>query len=156
MYYKIRNIFSGASEYYVPTQEDVANNTHLVCVVGSEQDAQQKVNELKQSYFEQEKERFTISKETVVGTDTTWSVIDEANDPEDYLYQVFNTFTGTYEKVTTKTAALARREELKQQLTTELGDFFEVATLSELPIPQSGLPEDRYGPTVGDIPVEVM
>jgi len=156
MYYKIRNIFNNVTEYYVADEATVTANPHLVCVIGSEQDAQQKVNELKQSYLEQEKERFTISKETVVGADTTWSVMDEVNDPEDYVYQVFNTFTGMYEKVNTKTAALVRRNELKQQLITELGDFFEVETLLELPVPRNGLPEDRYGPTVGDIPVEVM
>jgi hypothetical protein len=156
MYYQIRNIFTDKLEYYVADEATVIANPHLICVVGSEQDAQQKVSELKQNYLEQEKERFAVSKETVVGTDTTWSVMDEVNDPEEYLYQVFNTFTGMYEKVTTKTAALTRKEELKQQLITELGDFFEIATLAELPIPQSGLPEDRYGPTVGDIPVEVM
>jgi hypothetical protein len=156
MYYKINNILTTIPEYYVPTQEDVANNPHLVCIVGGEQDAQQKVNELKQSYLEQEKWRFTISKETVVGADTTWSTMDEVNDPEDYKYQVFNTLTGLYEQVTSKTTALARIEELKQQLISSLSDAFTVTTLSQLPILRTVLPENTFGPTVGDIPVEVL
>jgi hypothetical protein len=156
MYYKIRNIFNNVTEYYVADEATVSANPHLVCVIGSEQDAQQKVEELKQSYLEQEKERFSISKETVVGTNTTWSAMDEVNDPEDYTYKVFNMSTGIYENVATKTAALARRDELKQQLITSLGEIFTVTTLTELPVPKTNLSENTYGPTVGDIPVEVI
>lgn len=156
MYYKINNIFTTIPEYYVADEATVSANPHLVCVVGSEQNAQQKVEELKQQYLEQEKERFTIVKETVNGTNTVWSVMDEANDPEEYTYKIFNMFTGGYEEVTTKTAAMARREELKQQLITEAGEIFEVTTLTELPVPQSSLPPSVYGDTVGNIPVEII
>jgi hypothetical protein len=156
MYYKINNIFTTIPEYYVADEATVIANPHLVCVVGPEQDAQQKINRLKQEYLEQEKERFSISKETIAGADTIWSAIDEVNDPEEYTYKVFNTFTGMYEEVITKTVALARREELKQQLITEAGEIFTVTTLTELPVPKTSLSENTYGPTVGDIPVEII
>jgi hypothetical protein len=156
MNYKINNIFTTIPEYYVADEATVTANPHLVCVVGSEQNAQQRANELKQTYFEQEKERFSINKETVVGTNTTWSAIDEINDPENHVYHVFNAYTGNYEKVTTKTAALNRMEELKNQYIDEIKSMFEVTALTNMPVARSTLPENRYGPTVGDIPVEII
>lgn len=50
--------------------------------------------------------RFSICATFVNGNDTTWREIQEF-DPEDTICQVFDTFTGTYTQVNSKTEAYA-------------------------------------------------
>lgn len=71
-------------------------------------EADARLNVLKQAYLEKEAYRFTVSKEVVDGNNTTWTVADLANDPEEYTYHVFNTLTGQYE--TTGSLSLAKQK----------------------------------------------
>ena len=74
-----------------------------------------KVEELKTIVSISEDYRFTITKEIIIGTDTIWSSADLNNDPEDCIYQVFNTFTGQHEEYNSLSSAVSRKEELKLQ-----------------------------------------
>lgn len=84
-------------------------------------EARTKLAEIKIAVLIAEDYRFTVAKETVNGNDTTWSNADLDNDPEEYTYHVFNTFTGQHELISSLSAAKARRLELKEQFVTELG-----------------------------------
>ena len=84
-------------------------------------EAKTKLAEIKIAVLISEDYRFTIAKETVNGNDTTWSSADLDNDPEEYTYHVFNTFTGQHELASSLSAAKARRLELKEHFATELG-----------------------------------
>ena len=84
-------------------------------------EAKTKLAEIKIAVLIAEDYRFTIAKETVNGNDTTWSSADLDNDPEEYTYHVFNTFTGQHELISSLSAAKARRLELKEQFATNLG-----------------------------------
>ena len=84
-------------------------------------EARTKLAEIKVAVLVSEDYRFTVAKETVNGNDTTWSSADLDNDPEEYTYHVFNTFTGQHELITPLSAAKARRLELKEQFVTEIG-----------------------------------
>jgi hypothetical protein len=83
-------------------------------------EAKTKLTEIKAEVLALEDYRFTVAKETVNGNDTTWSNADLDNDPEHYTYQVFNTFTGQHELLTSLSSAKARRLELKEQFATNL------------------------------------
>jgi hypothetical protein len=84
-------------------------------------EAKTKLAEIKAGVLASEDYRFTVAKETVNGNDTTWSNADLDNDPEDYTYQVFNTFTGQHESLASLSLAKARHLELKEQFATSLG-----------------------------------
>jgi hypothetical protein len=84
-------------------------------------EARTKLAEIKVAVLVSEDYRFTVAKETVNGNDTTWSNADLDNDPEDYTYHVFNTFTGQHELLSSLSLAKARYLELKEQFATELG-----------------------------------
>ena len=79
-----------------------------------------KVEELKTIVSISEDYRFTITKEIINGTDTTWSSADLNNDPEDCIYQVFNTFIGRHEEYNSLSSAMLRKEELKLQFINSL------------------------------------
>jgi hypothetical protein len=83
-------------------------------------EAKIKLAEIKIEVLVSEDYRFTVAKETVNGNDTTWSSADLDNDPEDYTYKVFNTFTGQHESLASLSLAKARRLELKEQFATDL------------------------------------
>ena len=84
-------------------------------------EAKTKLAEIKIAVLIAEDYRFTVAKETVNGNDTTWSSADLDNDPEEYTYHVFNTFTGQHELISSLSAAKARRLELKEELATGIG-----------------------------------
>jgi hypothetical protein len=84
-------------------------------------EARTKLAEIKNAILISEDYRFTVAKETMNGNDTTWSNANLDNDPENYRYQVFNTFTGQHEALTSLSLAKARRLELKEQFATSLG-----------------------------------
>jgi hypothetical protein len=84
-------------------------------------EARTKLAEIKIAVLISEDYRFTVAKETINDNDTTWSSADLDNDPEEYTYHVFNTFTGQHELIISLSAAKARRLELKEQFVTELG-----------------------------------
>ena len=85
-----------------------------------------KVEELKTIVSISEDYRFTITKEIIIGTDTIWSSVDLNNDPEDCIYQVFNTFTGQHEEYNSLSSAVSRKEELKLQFINSLTFIREV------------------------------
>ena len=84
-------------------------------------EAKTKLAEIKIAVLIAEDYRFTVAKETINGNDTTWSSADLDNDPEEYTYHVFNTFTGQHELISSLSAAKARRLELKEELATGIG-----------------------------------
>jgi len=84
-------------------------------------EARTKLAEIKAAVLTSEDYRFTVAKETVNGNDTTWSSADLDNDSEEYIYQVFNTFTGQHESLASLSAAKARRLELKEEFATGIG-----------------------------------
>lgn len=84
-------------------------------------EAKSKLAEIKAEVLVLEDYRFTVAKETVNGNDTTWSSADLDNDPEEYTYHVFNTFTGQHELISSLSAAKARKLEIKEQFATDLG-----------------------------------
>lgn len=97
-------------------------------------EAKTKLAEIKIAVLISEDYRFTVAKETVNGNDTTWSNADLDNDPEEYTYHVFNTFTGQHELISSLSAAKARRLELKEQFATELGLNSEPQLKPEQPV----------------------
>jgi hypothetical protein len=82
-------------------------------------EATAKLAEIKAAVLTQEDYRFTVAKEVVNGNDTTWMNADLENDPEDYRYHVFNTFTGQHELFTSLSSAKARRLEIKEQFAND-------------------------------------
>jgi hypothetical protein len=82
-------------------------------------DTEEKASEIaaqnKAALLEREAYRFTIAKVVVSGPNTTWTNADFDNDPEETVYQVFNTLTGQHEEVATKTSAIARKDEIQQE-----------------------------------------
>ena len=95
-------------------------------------EAKTKLAEIKAEVLVLEDYRFTVAKETVNGNDTTWSSADLDNDPEEYTYHVFNTFTGQHELISSLSAAKARRLELKEELATGIGLNSEPRLKSEI------------------------
>lgn len=145
-YYMLRDYVSGELEFYVPDEATKAANTHLICVVGTEIDAQQRAEQLKTAYLESQAYRFTIAKEDVDGSNTVWRTADLTNDPEDGVYQVFNHAIGSYEAVNGLTNAVARLEQIKTDFINELN--LDPIVVSDLPPPRPS--------SVQNIPVEVM
>ena len=80
-----------------------------------------KLAEVRAAFIAQEAYRFAIAKEIVNGNDTTWLNADLDNDPENHVYNVFNTFTGQHERMTSLSAAKVRIAELKEKLLTDVG-----------------------------------
>ena len=97
-------------------------------------EAKTKLAEIKVEVLVSEDYRFTVAKETVNGNDTIWTSADLDNDPEDYVYKVFNTFTGQHESLASLSLAKARRLELKEQFATDLGLNGEPQLKPERPI----------------------
>lgn len=64
-------------------------------------------------YLVDEAHRFSVVKEVVNGGDVVWTPADLTTDSEELTYLVFNTVTGRHEKVDSKTAAVAKLEEVK-------------------------------------------
>ncbi len=142
-------------EYFVADEATKLANDHIFCVVGTQEDANAKSQQNKQDYLDKESYRFTIAKEVVDGSNTTWMNADLLNDSEEGTYQVFNQFTGLHESIDGLTNAINRMNELKQQFINQFN--WEVNTIQELPKKNIGnYSESIYGQTVGTIPVEVM
>lgn len=100
-------------------------------------DTQQAANEyaapLRAQYLEQESHRFSIVREVVNGSDAVWVAADLAVDPEDSVYFVFNTMTGSHEKTNSKTEAIDKLAQLKTEFLTFSGlDVKELTDLEAL------------------------
>jgi hypothetical protein len=86
----------------------------------SMEEAQAALEAMKVIFLDKESYRFTITKETTDGLNTTWSSADLANDPEEGTYFVFNQWSGQHEKTTSKAEAVAKIEQFKQRFISEL------------------------------------
>lgn len=104
MIYQIRNATNNGYDYV--ELEELANT---------------KLAENRDAYLKQEEYRFSVAKITVVGNNTTWDNADLENDLEDYVYQVFNQYTGVHEKVDSLSLAKVRRQELIDAFVVECG-----------------------------------
>lgn len=154
-YYVINNQITNRVEYFVDTEETKLANDHLVCIVGTQEDANLKVQQNKQEFLEQESHRFVIAKEVVDGNNTIWMNADLTADSEEGVYQVFNHATGQHEPIDGLINAINRMTQLKDEFINSFS--WSVAEIETLPIKHvGGYSQQIYGNTVGDIPVEVM
>lgn len=123
MIFEIKKLNS-LSDYIVddPAIIAVAEETKLYnsIKIGSEQNANELLALNQQEALESEKLRFSIALTVIEGTDTTWREMIES-DPEEYLYQVFNTATGQYKQCSNKTEALQENELRKQEFLASVG-----------------------------------
>ena len=129
--------------------------TNTVDYLESEELANAKLIENQTAYLNAEAYRFTICKEIVSGNDTTWLNADLNNDPEEAVYHVFNTKTGLHEQVQGLSNAKKRLEAIKQEFIVD-NSLHEWAIVDSIPTPKFSYSETKFGPTIGDIPVEVM
>jgi hypothetical protein len=117
MIFEIKKLNS-LSDYIVddPGIIAIAEETKLYnsIKIGSEQNANELLALNQQEALEVEKLRFSIALTVIEGTDTTWREMIES-DPEEYLYQVFNTATGQYKQCSNKTEAVQENELRKQE-----------------------------------------
>ena len=153
-YYVINNISINQTEYFVPDEETKSTNYHLVCIVGTQEDAIAKNEQNKQEFLEKESYRFTVAKEEVNGNDTTWKAADLTNDAEEGVYHVFNHTNGLYETVNGLSNSIARMNELKQNFIDSLS--INVVAIDKLPPKPTKYAQEIYGIDTGSIPVEVM
>jgi hypothetical protein len=154
-YYVINNLIANQMEYFVSDEETKLTNDHLICIVGTQEDANVKVQQNKQEFLNQELYRFAIAKEIVDGNNTTWLNADLLNDSEEGIYQVFNQTTGQHEPIDGLTNAINRMTQLKDEFINQFN--WNVVSIETLPVKSIGsYSQQIYGNTVGDIPVEVM
>lgn len=154
-YYVINNLITSQMEYFVADEEIKLANDHLVCIVGTQEDANLKVAQNKEVFLEKETYRFTIAKEVVDGNNTTWMNADLLNDSEEGIYQVFNHTTGQHEPIDGLSNAINRMTQLKNEFISQFN--WDVVEINELPAKHIGsYSQQIYGNTVGTIPVEVM
>jgi hypothetical protein len=139
--------------YFVPDEETVEQNNHLICYVGGLEKANNRLVESRTAYLAQEDYRFTIAKEIVDGNNTTWINADLENDSEEGIYQVFNTITGLHEQVSGLTNAKNRRDAIKQEFLTEY-KLDSVTVVTELPKKPQIL--GYFGVNLGPIPLEII
>lgn len=154
-YYVINNQITGQMEYFVSDEKTKLDNDHLVCIVGTQQDANEKVEQNKQNFLQQELHRFSIAKEVVDGNNTTWMNADLLNDSEEGIYKVFNHLTGQHESVDGLSNAINRMTQLKNDFINSFN--WNVVEVETLPVKHMGYYSQQiYGNTVGEIPVEVI
>lgn len=143
--YKVNNLGKKPT-YYVASKEAldqaIAINPDLDYVIGGLVDAQAALDVIKTAQLEAEKVRFSICATFVNGNDTTWREIQDS-DPEDTICQVFDTFTGTYTQVNSKTEANQLNEQKKQAYLDSVG-LGSLVELSEVPAP---LPQPKSSGT---------
>lgn len=81
-----------------------------------------------------EDSRFSIAATFTSGSDVVWRNMLET-DPEEYTYQVFNTFTGQHDPYPTKTEALAAKAKLQEEFLSVLA-MDKVYTVEAIPAEQ--------------------
>jgi hypothetical protein len=116
MIFLVQNPFTG--ERFECETEAAANN---------------KIAEIKANILVKESYRFGMAKEIASGNDTTWMNADLNNDPENGVYQVFNTFTGQHEKVQSLSAAKARHAALQTEFlgTLNIGPVIQTPPIAQ-------------------------
>lgn len=108
MIFKVFN-YNAAATYFDPELDSEAEAKAAALL------AQNRANVLALEEY-----RFSIAASFPSGNDVVWRNMEET-DPEEYTYQVFNTFTGQHEEHPTKTAALAAKAELQELFLSSLG-----------------------------------
>ena len=110
MIYKISNPITYKIEYFVPDQTTIDSaptfpeQLRPIYTIGTQENAEARLNEIIYDYLKQEESRFSISLTVVNGNDQIWrNIID--TDPDIGIYQVFNRNTGTYTAYQTLTEA---------------------------------------------------
>lgn len=121
MIYQVNKVYT-EPEYF-----DEANNTN------AKADAEALLAKVRAEVLEKEATRFSICATFINGNNTTWREIQES-DPEDTVCQVFDTFSGSYTQVATKTEAYALNEQKKQTFLTSSG-LDAVIELEQIPTP---------------------
>ena len=96
MIYQIKNEFGSGYDYIESDNDDLAN---------------EKLNANKVLFFQQHEYLFSVAKLTIIDNDTTWINADLDKDMEDFIYQVFNPYTGLHEEVNSLTLAKSKRQE---------------------------------------------
>jgi hypothetical protein len=152
--YLVKNFIEGQEpEYFVTSQETVVSNPSFKCVVGSYEDAVARQKQVTDAYLIQEKHRFTVVKEINAGDNVVWEFVENIEtETHDGAYQVFNTITGMHEKASNKEEALNILNRIKNEFIVFTG-LDSVKTVEKFP---SRYGEEKFGVTVGEIPVEVM
>jgi hypothetical protein len=111
--------------YTQPEYFDEATNPN------AKADAEALLAKVRADVLQKEAGRFSICATFVNGNNTTWREVQES-DPEDTVCQVFDTFTGTYTQVDTKTEARALNEQKKQEFLTS-SSLISVLELEKMP-----------------------
>lgn len=83
-------------------------------------EAETKLAEVCASVLSSEDFKFTVIKEIVSGSDTTWVNANLNSDPENHYYRLFNAFTGQHEPMNSLTEVKNRKQELLNQVLINL------------------------------------
>jgi hypothetical protein len=110
-----------------PTYFDEATNHN------AKADAEALLAQKQQDVLAYEAVRFSICATFVDGNNTTWREIQEA-DPENTVCQVFDTFTGQYTQVSSKTEAYALNAQ-KQQAFLAYAGLDKIGEIAVMPAP---------------------
>lgn len=94
--------------------------------------AEQKAAEIATYFMQREEYRFSISKVTLNGNDTTWGAADLDIDPEEGDYKVFVHTTGAYEDFSSLSAAKVRMQQLKDEFFAGIVNIVE--ELEQMPV----------------------
>ena len=135
--YQVSNM-NGLADYFVPDQAtaDSADAAIIDSVkVGTQADAEAKLEQNKTEFLAANSVRFSICLEAIEGNGVVWrEYID--TDPDAGTYQVFNTFTGQYTSYPSLSLAKEANEALKQELIIAVG-LGSVVTVEALPQPHA-------------------
>lgn len=111
-----------------PTYFDEVNNSN------AKADAEALLTQKQKDVLEYEAVRFSICATFVEGNNTTWREIKDT-DPEDTICQVFDTFTGTYKQVNSKTEAYALNKIMQNNFLASI-KLDKVYELETMPVPE--------------------
>jgi hypothetical protein len=111
----------------LPTYFDESTNPN------AKEDAELFLAQKQIEILENEAVRFSICATFINGNDTTWREVQES-DPENTICQVFDTFTGEYTQVNSKTEAYALNEQKKQNFLAMFG-LDKLVEVDEIPKP---------------------
>lgn len=126
-------IFQVNTFYNIPEFFDDATNPN------ARAEAEALLAQVRAEVLARETERFSICASFVDGENSVWRALLE-DDPEDTTCHVFDTLTGAYTQVATKTEAYAINEQKKQNFLNSCG-LDAVVELEEMPQPTTRQPE---------------
>jgi len=118
--YKVLNP-SETPTYFCPDQETVDKGKSLKIsgsfVLGTQDDANIKVFEVQQNFYNLNKDRFSICQSVIVDDGVAWTAIDLDTEPDntDKVYQVFDAINGSHEEAIGLNSAKNLLNEKKQK-----------------------------------------